>query len=245
MLPWLLHNLGNRLRFAVRHPGYTVRALWREATKADERFLAALTGASVPQLRSYLSEPFADANLMRHLERSRPLVDQAQIYSAELYAKKVLLQYAIVRASRPSLVVETGVANGVSTAYLLLALKKNGIGHLHSVGLEEGSFLPPGKGIGWLVPEEFRCRWTLHRGDAAQLLPALLRELGTIDVFIHDSLHTYEHMMFEFDQACPHLRPGGFLLADDALWNAAFDDFARKAEARAWQILRGVGILCK
>jgi len=41
------------------------------------------------------------------------------------------------------------------------------------------------------------------------------------------------------------LRPGGFLLADDALWNTAFGDFCAKAEPRAGQILRGVGGLCK
>jgi predicted O-methyltransferase YrrM len=52
-------------------------------------------------------------------------------------------------------------------------------------------------------------------------------------------------MKFEFEQAFPFLRPGGILIADDALWNDAFWDFANaKMEPNA-QILHGVGVLCK
>ena len=65
--------------------------------------------------------------------------------SADLFAKKVLNQYAAVRALKPNCVIETGVANGVSSSYLLLALRKNGRGCLHSVGLADPAFLPAGK----------------------------------------------------------------------------------------------------
>src|SRR6266849_2616743 len=75
--------------------------------------------------------------------------------------------------------------------------------------------------------------------------PQLARELPSLDLFTHDSLHTYEHMKFEFEQAFPFLRPGGILIADDALWNDAFWDFASaKMEPKA-QILHGVGVLRK
>ena len=43
--------------------------------------------------------------------------------------------YAIFRHLRPQVAVETGVANGFSTAFALLALDHNGEGHLHSVDL--------------------------------------------------------------------------------------------------------------
>ena len=47
----------------------------------------------------------------------------------------------------------------------------------------------------------------------------------TVDVFIHDSLHTRTHMVFEYAVARALLRPGALILSDDVLWNNGFDDF--------------------
>lgn len=44
---------------------------------------------------------------------------------ADLYAKRVVMQYAVIPAAKPDWVLETGVANGVSSAYLLLAMERN------------------------------------------------------------------------------------------------------------------------
>ena len=86
--------------------------------------------------------------------------------------------------------------------------------------------MPPGKETGWMVPKELRGRWRLHLGDAKELLPALLPTLGPLDIFTHDSLHSYDHMMFEFRTAWPHLRDGGVLCSDDIDANRSFVDFA-------------------
>jgi predicted O-methyltransferase YrrM len=150
-----------------------------------------------------------------------------------------------VRALAPDLIVETGVANGVSSSYLLLALQMNGRGQLHSVGLADPNYLPEGREPGWLVPEWLRASWKIHLGDARDILPGLFAKLGTVDMFIHDSLHTYEHMMWEFEASYPSLRSGGLLLADDALWNNAFSAFAQKYHIHEARILRGVGFLRK
>ena len=151
----------------------------------------------------------------------------------------------LVRAFAPDCIVETGVANGVSSSYLLLALQKNKRGNLHSVGLADTAFLPVGKDPGWLVPEWLRTAWHVHLGDARDILPRLLKRLGKIGIFIHDSLHTYDHMMWEFETAYPHLLSGGLLISDDALWNNSFYDFAQKKGAPEVQIMRGVGFLRK
>src|SRR5436190_22702964 len=45
--------------------------------------------------------------------------------------------FAVLRKLRPAVAVETGVCNGVSTAFLLLALDANGTGELHSLDLHE------------------------------------------------------------------------------------------------------------
>jgi len=244
-MKWLFLNAKERIRFASRYPAYALRSLLREITLSDERFLAAATGVATRDIRRFLDEPSETPRFLEHLQNNGGTFQATSISSADLYAKKVLLQYAAIRALRPELVVETGVANGVSSSYLLLALRHNGKGMLHSIEVGDSSYLPPGCSPGWIVPDELRGRWTLHLSDARDLLPELLRQLGELDVFIHDSLHTDEHMHFEFAQAYPHLRDGGLLIADDASWNRAFPDFVQQVGAPMAQILHGVGFLRK
>ena len=242
---WLFENFGNRTRFALKNPGYTVNSLFRELTLADERFLSSITKASAHQIRSFLKEPFHNGFFFACLKSAEAELHTLKIYSADLYAKKILLQYAVIRALQPKIVIETGVANGISSAYILLALQANGGGTLYSIGLDDPEYFPVGKSIGWIVPQEFRSKWKLLIGDSRAILPGLLDELGSTDIFIHDSLHTYEHMFWEFRQAYPHLRSGGLLLSDDAKWNPAFADFAHEIAAPRAKILRGVGFLQK
>jgi hypothetical protein len=152
--------------------------------------------------------------------------------------------YRLLRDLRPRVAVETGVCNGVSTAFLLLALEDNGEGELHSVDLPEvageeyeqgtfwdgkgGAVIPPGKEPGWMVPPALRDRWHLVLGRSQDELPPLLQRLGAIDFFMHDSEHSYECMSFEFRTAWEALREGGVLVADDVDVNAAWDEFVRE-----------------
>jgi predicted O-methyltransferase YrrM len=242
---WLFSNGLNKALFAIRHPIYAMRSLFREVLHADERFLSAVTGRSVSELRAFLDEPLATPEFFTNIQAAAKATRNVNDFGADLYAKKVLLQYAAIRAFRPETVVETGVANGVSSSYVLLALEKNGQGKLHSIDIGAASHLPEGKAIGWIVPQFLRHRWQLRIGDAKVLLPELLAILGTIDVFIHESLHVYDHMLWEFRTAYPHLNPGGLLFSDDALWNDAFPEFAEEIDARQRMVVRGVGLLKK
>jgi predicted O-methyltransferase YrrM len=135
--------------------------------------------------------------------------------------------YFACRALQPKVVIETGVAYGVTSAFVLQALAVNGNGELWSIDLP-----PLGRDaqeyVGALVPIELRDRWHLRRGVSRRLLPGIVEEAGTIDMFIHDSLHTHSNMQWEFETVWPFLRPGGLLIADDIENNGAFGDFAEK-----------------
>lgn len=244
-MKWLLQNLQQRFRFALRNPKYVIGSLLRELTRADERFLATVTGIQPARLRAFLNEPFETHPFAERLHQAKTDFSQAKVEGADLYAKKILVQYAAIRALQPDSVVETGVASGVSSFYILLALHKNGHGKLHSIELSDPHYLPPGKPSGWIVPDWLRSRWDLRFGDSTALLPELLAERGVVDVFIHDSLHTYDHMLWEFRTAHPWIRPGGLLIADDAPWNPAFSEFAAEIQATHARILHGVGFLKK
>jgi predicted O-methyltransferase YrrM len=245
MPQWWSANWKNRLAFGAQHPGYAIKAVLRDVFSADERFLAALTGATTSQISQFLGEAFQDHRFYEHLQSVEREFGRASSIGADLYAKRVLMQYAVIRAVKPECVLETGIANGVSSAYFLLAMERNQKGALYSIDVNDGSYLPSGKQVGWVVPEWLRERWNVHLGDARELLPRLLAELKSLDVFIHDSLHTYEHMKFEYEEAYPCIRQGCILISDDALWNPAFKEFADKVEAPMASVLRGVGFLKK
>jgi predicted O-methyltransferase YrrM len=244
-MKWLLQNVRRRAVFAVKNPRYAATSIIRELTLADEKFIGRITGKPARQIRAYMNEPVSTPEFAELLRAAEERFRKLSIESADLFAKKVLIQYAAVRALAPECIVETGVANGVSTSYLLLALHKNGKGRLYSIGLDDPGFLPPGAELGWLVPAWLRGRWLLHIGDSRQLLPSVLLKLGGIDLFVHDSLHTYDHMLWEFRAAYLHLRSGGLLISDDAAWSPAFPEFAREVAARKALIMHGVGFLQK
>jgi len=138
-----------------------------------------------------------------------------------------LLLYLLVRFSRPEVVVETGVASGFSSSFILKALDRNAKGILHSIDLHcrAGVMVPLGKELGWVVPNEIRYRWNLNLGESTKVLPKLLGELGSIDMFFHDSRHMYKTMMSEYEIVWPYLKNEGLLLSDDATSNDAFLDF--------------------
>jgi hypothetical protein len=156
--------------------------------------------------------------------------------------KEVAL-HCLIRRFHPQEVIETGVAQGVSSVFILDALQQNGSGHLTSIDLpnfgsdgyfyEDGTTKDPAYvkedlGVGWLVPDTLRNRWTLTIGASQDILPTLPTHP---QLFLHDSQHSYEHMMFEFEWAWSRMPRGGLLVSDDISRNGAFSDFLTAHES--------------
>ena len=138
-------------------------------------------------------------------------------------------------------VVETGVARGLTARFVLEQLDQAGEGHLSSIDL------PPldrsiHNEVGAAVPERLRDRWSYLKGSSRGRLPSLIEELRSVDLFIHDSLHTRRNLAFELNSIWPVLRVGGAVVADDIHRNDAFGDFLRSAVgARAFVIRHSDG----
>jgi predicted O-methyltransferase YrrM len=129
--------------------------------------------------------------------------------------------YLVCRLLEPHTVIETGASYGVSSAFFLAAIEQNGHGTLHSIDLPA---LRPGfeKYWGVAVPEHLKASWRLHRGSSRHVLPQVLSQVDSVDVFLSDSLHSYRSMHWEYQTVWPRLRPGGVLLSDDVMINRAF-----------------------
>jgi hypothetical protein len=151
------------------------------------------------------------------------------------------------------------VCNGLSSAFMMLGLVKNGPeGRLHAIDLPPifestdanwttkgkiyGVVIPEGKSSGWIVPDAYRGRLDVSTGDAKALLPKLVDEVDSIDLFYHDSDHTYDHMMFEFRQVKRKLKPGGLIVGDDISWNASLWDFADECRVPSYNFKGAVGV---
>jgi len=160
-----------------------------------------------------------------------------------IYERKEALLYLIVRSLRPESVIETGVQFGWSSMAILAAMRENGAGTLHSVDLPfvgqghtttDGNFddthVSTVSDTGRCVPEYLRTRWDLRVVANPAASTAELHRLvaeGPLDMFFHDSDHTYANMSLEYGIAWPALRAGGVLYSDDVDRNRALDDFAR------------------
>jgi predicted O-methyltransferase YrrM len=147
--------------------------------------------------------------------------------------------YSLVRIMKPTLVVETGVSIGNTSRAFLTAMERNQYGELYSIDLPTETRLSDGltyRGnpaeVGKLVPQDVRYRWHLILGDSRTELPTLLNKVKEIDFFFHDSLHTEEHMFWEFKTAWPFIRNGGILLSDDI--GVSFLKFLKQCEYKNW-----------
>jgi predicted O-methyltransferase YrrM len=244
-MKWLMQNAKDRFRRGLKSPGKAAARLVHHLLGGDERFLASVSGTSPSAIRKYMDEPSGQLQFTAHLKDCIPALQETPDPVCYLYAKKVLIQYALARAIRPDVIVETGVANGISSSYWLLACHLNGKGRVYSIDLDRGEYLPTGKPTGWIVPDFLRPIWSLKLGDAREVLQEILAQVGKADIFVHDSCHSYEHMKFEFDQAYPHIRPGGLLISDDVSFNSAFKEIVDSIRPTLHRTISGVGILKK
>jgi len=114
--------------------------------------------------------------------------------------------YAYILQTKPIVVVETGVANGITTNVILSALKKVG-GVLHSFDID-----PRTEGVHPASPS-----WNFHllEGNVSRTLKDEVAKIGKIDLWIHDSNHGYRWQNFEYRLALQALSIGGLLVSDD------------------------------
>ena len=134
--------------------------------------------------------------------------------------------WCLVRHARPERVVETGVARGLTTRVVLEGLERNRSGQLYSIDLPPLTVPERRVEIGAAVPVSRRDRWRYIEGSSRRRLRPLLRELGTVDLFIHDSWHSTRNTLWELERAWASLGDGGAVVADDIDFNRAFAIFA-------------------
>jgi predicted O-methyltransferase YrrM len=219
------------VKTVMKHPSFLIQYLRRHS------LLSNLLGMPSNLIKEVTNESNTFTKTMYELLANYPNL-------GHMDKRKNEVLYAIVRLLKPNVVIETGVAAGISSAYILKALDLNKKGKLISIDIGKKEFngivLPSDMPVGWLVPKALRERWTLKIGSSKQLLQPLL-EKEEVDLFLHDSEHSYENMMFEFEAAWKRLSTGGILLSDNIDFNKSFEVFCHSKNARFIK-LYGLGV---
>ncbi len=115
----------------------------------------------------------------------------------------------LVKMVRPQMVLEIGTYSGYSALCIAEGLDEGALLHTFEVNDEQEVFTRP-----WFDNSPYANKIQFHIGDALQEVP----RLGlTFDLaFIDADKRKYSEY---YNMVMPHLRPGGFILADNTLWD--------------------------
>jgi predicted O-methyltransferase YrrM len=136
-----------------------------------------------------------------------------------------IVLYAIVRFFKPKIVVESGSGRGKSSSFIIKAMEDNvledeTLADSTLIGIEPSRKIE----VGGVIPEYLRHRFR-HLDMTVQTYSKGLPEDYQIDMFLHDSVHRYNHQLWEFETFWPYIRQGGILASHDILYNQSFVDF--------------------
>jgi hypothetical protein len=215
-----------RFGLAIRHlsrpfkyvPGWLIKS--RETTnftydlaEANRRYLAAFladaTGVGYATIAGYLDEIDADQELREHVRMYTARSTRRELADKVVRFGRRVGWFALVRAVKPRLVVETGVDKGYGSCVLTAALRHNAQeGH---PGRYIGTDIDPE--AGYLLAPPYDAFGRILYGDSISSLRALTQK---IDVFINDSDHSPDYEAEEYRTVAGLLGPESFVIGDNA-----------------------------
>lgn len=126
--------------------------------------------------------------------------------------------YTITNILKPKIVVETGVANGFTTLSILKGLESTD-GELHSFDIDKDT-----KEIGRNYPN-----WHWHQIDSLNPLKSIkksMNKIEAVDLWVHDSDHSYFWQWNEYKIAKIKLNRSGMLISDDIDFSRAWSQIS-------------------
>ena len=122
----------------------------------------------------------------------------------------------LVRAAEPDNIVETGTDLGLGSCIIAAALLRNGHGRLTTIDIDPDA--------GYLIAEPWAEVIDRRTGSSVEELVTM----RDVDIFLHDSLHTYDYESRELAAVESNLRPDAIVLSDNAHDSAALSDWAER-----------------
>jgi predicted O-methyltransferase YrrM len=181
-------------------------------------FVAEVTGVTFEEASAFIDELNDDTGLRDHLRDAVRGSALRRVMDIEpLYGRRAAW-YAIVRATRPTHVVETGVDKGLGSCVLAAALLRNTAegspGRLTALDINSDAGALIGGAYGSVID--------LRYGDSIEILQS---SVVAVDLFLHDSDHRYEHETAEYRAVASSLTKDALVMSDHD--GSALSDFAR------------------
>jgi len=171
-------------------------------------FVAQVTSKKYGDIMNYITELEKDNELREHVQRITRASKDINADRDVNYGRR-LGWYAIVRAVRPRVVVETGVAAGLGACTLIAALMRNAAEGFP--GRYYGTDINPE--AGYLLKGEYAAFGEILYGDSIESLKKFNRP---VDVFVNDSNHSAEYEAAEYRTIQNRLSPNAIVLGDNA-----------------------------
>jgi hypothetical protein len=187
--------------------------------------LAMVTGKPAAELLRYIGELHEDAELERTVtSRVTALGPDCGIDPVARFGRRVGW-YALARAIKPAVIVETGVEKGLGAMVLCAALLRNA--QEGRAGRYFGTDIDPGAGALFVAP--YNSTGAILYGDSIASLTALNTE---IDLFINDSDHSAEYESREYQVVASKLSVNAVVIGDNAHVSDALLRFSHEAGRR-------------
>ena len=184
-------------------------------------YISVVSGHPLPTVEKYLAELESDEDLRRVLEqRTLASRDRHNCDVEPRYGRR-LGWYALVRATKPRIVVETGVDRGLGTAVIAAALKRNTAEGFP--GLVFATDIV--SDCGHLLAEPYKSFCRILIGDS---VASLTQFQEPVDIFLHDSNHDPAYEWAEFLAIEPRLHPASLVLSDNSQQTPKLKEFAQR-----------------
>src|SRR4051812_27759951 len=184
-------------------------------------FVSVVTGEDFSKTRAYIREIENDQQLKDHVVRLNAATKEKHVADPEARFGRRMGWYAMVRASKPRIVVETGVDKGLGSCVIAAALMRNAQeGHAgRLIGLD----INPN--AGYLLAPPYDKFGKIMYGDSLASISAMNEP---IDFFIHDSDHSEEHEANELKAVQPKLSPNALVVSDNSAETSKLLEFAQQ-----------------
>ncbi len=185
-----------------------------DLTDDNRRYLAEMvaiaTRKTPAEIEGYIQEAINDTDLCNYFEsRMAAYGGQKSPRNVRSPFGRRLGWYAVARALKPRIIVETGVERGHGALLLCAAILRNAKEGF--AGRYFGTDLNPK--AGWLLSGPYAAVGTLLIGDSIASLDALSE---TVDLFINDSDHSAEYEAREYETIASKISNHAIILGDNA-----------------------------
>lgn len=191
-----------------------------ELTELNEEqlvsFIAFITNSNFELVKKYFDEIKFDVGFLSHFQiRRSSLPRKRELPVTPNYARR-LGWYALIRILKPEVVVETGTDKGMGTMLIAQALKKNGSGVVYTLDNDPYA--------GSLIDQNYWPNIKRLSGDSVENLNLI----KNIDIFIHDSDHSYNHEISEYRAIANNISKSAIIISDNSEFTNALLDWSIK-----------------